>query len=127
MPRFGRGPVLVGGTLTMIVGTLLTLGSSLAMVAGGLLILTAGAFVAHATASAWVGHRARVGRAQATALYNVAFYTGSAVIGWLVGFAWVGGGWPATVGAVVALALVAAGVAVLAGRRLRSTGGAAEE
>ena len=115
-PRFGRGPVLVAGTLTMIIGVLLTLASSLIFVVAGLLILTAGAFVAHATASAWVGHRAVVGRAQATALYNVAFYTGSAVIGWLVGFAWIGGGWSATVGAVVGLALVAAAVAALTGR-----------
>jgi hypothetical protein len=88
----------------------------LIFVVAGLLILTAGAFVAHATASAWVGHRAVVGRAQATALYTVAFYTGSAVIGWLVGFAWIGGGWSATVGAVVGPALVAAAVAALTGR-----------
>ena len=57
--------------LAMITGTLLTVGDRLALVIIGLLILTAGAFVVHAVASAWVGHHARVGRAQATALYNV--------------------------------------------------------
>jgi YNFM family putative membrane transporter len=91
----------------MIAGTLLTLADRLALVIIGLLILTAGAFVVHAVASAWVGHHARVGRAQATALYNVSLYTGSAVIGWVAGFGWVALGWPATVVVVVGLAAIA--------------------
>ena len=107
VPRFGRRRVLTTGTLAMIIGTLLTLGDRLALVIIGLLILTAGAFVVHAVASAWVGHHARVGRAQATALYNVSLYTGSAVIGWVAGFGWVAFGWPATVLVVVVLAAIA--------------------
>lgn len=91
----------------MIIGTALTLGQQLALVITGLLILTAGAFVVHAVASAWVGHHATVGRAQATALYNVALYTGSAAVGWLTGFAWLGLGWPAMVSVVIGLAVVA--------------------
>ena len=81
--------------------------SDLTLVIIGLLILTAGAFAVHAVASAWVGHHARVGRAQATALYNVSLYTGSAVIGWVAGFGWVALGWPATAGTVVVLAAIA--------------------
>ena len=107
VPRFGRRRVLTTGTLAMITGTLLTLGDRLALVIIGLLILTAGAFVVHAVASAWVGHHARVGRAQATALYNVSLYTGSAVIGWVAGFGWVAFGWPATVVVVTVLAATA--------------------
>ncbi len=107
VPRFGRRPVLVTGLLVMITGTLLTLTDRLPLVITGLLILTAGAFVVHAVASAWVGHHARVGRAQATALYNVSLYTGSAVIGWGAGLAWVALGWPATVAVVVVLATIA--------------------
>lgn len=107
VPRFGRTRVLAGGTIATICGVVLTLSSSLVMVVAGLLVLTAGTFVAHATASGWVGQRARVGRAQATALYNVALYTGSAVIGWLVGFAWTAAGWSATAAVVIGLAFVA--------------------
>ncbi len=107
VPRFGRRPVLITGLLTMITGTLLTLSAWLPLVIAGLVILTAGAFVVHAVASAWVGHHARVGRAQATALYNVSLYTGSAVIGWVAGFGWVAFGWSATVGVVVVLAVIA--------------------
>jgi predicted MFS family arabinose efflux permease len=117
VPRFGRVKVLAAGTITMIVGIVLTLFTSLITVVLGLLVLTAGTFVAHATASAWVGHRASVGRAQATALYNVARYTGSALIGWLAGFAWVGYGWSVTAGVVIALAVLALIVAAV-GRRL---------
>lgn len=107
VPGFGRSRVLTAGTVTVIIGTGLTLGSALPLVIFGLLILTAGAFVVHAVAAAWVGHHARSGRAQATALYNVALYTGSAVVGWLTGFAWVGSGWSATALVVIALAVVA--------------------
>ncbi|HEU4545948.1 MAG TPA: MFS transporter [Microlunatus sp.] len=107
VPRFGRRLVLIAGTLAMIAGTVLTLGDRLTLVIIGLLILTAGAFVVHAVASAWVGHHVFVGRAQATALYNVSLYTGSAVIGWVAGFGWVTFGWPATVVVVTVLAAIA--------------------
>ncbi|GAA2494266.1 MFS transporter [Terrabacter carboxydivorans] len=112
VPRLGRRRVLVAGTSTMAVGALLTLSGSLPIVVAGLLVLTAGFFAAHATASAWVGARATTGRAQATALYNVFYYSGSALVGWLLGYAWSGLGWGAVVGAVVALAALAVGLAL---------------
>ena len=109
VPRLGRRRVLVSGTVTMAVGALLTLSGALPVVVVGLLVLTAGFFAAHATASAWVGARATTGRAQATALYNVAYYSGSALVGWLLGYAWSGPGWRAVVGAVVVLAVARPG------------------
>ncbi|MFM6851756.1 MAG: MFS transporter, partial [Terrabacter sp.] len=112
VPRLGRRRVLVGGALTMAAGALLTLAGSLTLVVIGLLVLTAGFFAAHATASAWVGARATTGRAQATALYNVAYYSGSAVIGWVLGYAWSGPGWAGVAGTVAGLAVVAVVVAV---------------
>ena len=114
VPRLGRRRVLLGGTLTMVAGALLTLSSALSVVVVGLLVLTAGFFAAHATASAWVGARATTGRAQATALYNVFYYSGSALVGWVLGYAWSGPGWSAVVGAVGALAVVAMGLALTA-------------
>ena len=114
VPRLGRRRVLIGGTLTMAGGALLTLSHSLAVVVVGLLLLTAGFFAAHATASAWVGARATTGRAQATALYNVAYYSGSALVGWVLGYAWSGPGWVGVVGAVTGLTAVAVVVALTA-------------
>jgi len=122
VPRFGRRSVLVGGTVTMVAGALATLSGALVLVVTGLLVFTAGFFAAHAIASAWVGARATTGRAQATALYNVAYYSGSAVVGWLLGYAWSGRGWAGVVAAVVTLALVALVVA-LAGLREARPGG----
>lgn len=113
VPRFGRRRVLVAGTLTMATGAGLTLAGALVAVVIGLLVLTAGFFAAHATASAWVGARATTGRAQATALYNVAYYSGSAVVGWVLGYAWSGLGWVGVVGAVAALAALALVVALV--------------
>ncbi|MGO4597058.1 MFS transporter [Terrabacter sp. 2RAF25] len=114
VPRLGRRRVLVGGTVTMAAGAVLTLAGSLPLVVVGLLALTAGFFAAHATASAWVGARATTGRAQATALYNVAYYSGSALVGWVLGYAWSDRGWPAVVASVVGLAAAALTVAVAA-------------
>lgn len=112
VPRYGRRRVLVGGQLTMATGALLTLTHVLPLVVVGLLVFTAGFFAAHATASAWVGARASTGRAQATALYNVALYSGSALIGWVLGYVWSGRGWGAVVAVVVTLVATAGVVAL---------------
>jgi predicted MFS family arabinose efflux permease len=114
VPRFGRRRVLLGGTLAMVAGSALTLSRRLALVVTGLLVLTSGLFAAHATASAWVGERATNGRAQATALYNVSLYTGSGLVGWLLGYAWSGFGWGALVVGVVALCTAAVAVTLVA-------------
>jgi YNFM family putative membrane transporter len=59
------------------------------------------------------------GRAQATALYNVALYTGSAAVGWLTGFDWIGSGWSATALVVIGLAPVALVIGLLGHRAAR--------
>ncbi|MCU1537967.1 MAG: transporter, partial [Humibacillus sp.] len=88
----------------------------------GLLVLTAGFFAAHATASAWVGARATTARAQATSLYNVAYYSGSALLGWLLGYVWSDVGWGGVALGVSALCAAALVVALAARNSLRPTG-----
>ncbi|MCW2817819.1 MAG: ynfM, partial [Marmoricola sp.] len=51
--RVGRAPVLLGSTLVMGAGLALTLPDRLWLVVVGLVVLTAGFFAAHATASGW--------------------------------------------------------------------------
>ena len=115
--RHGRRPVLLGCTATMIAGVALTLPDSLAAVLVGLVVLTAGFFGAHAVASGWVGVQARAGTAQATSLYNLFYYGGSSLFGWLGGYAFLAGWW-GTAAMVMGLALVAlAWAAVAAPRR----------
>ena len=82
------------GVLAMIAGIAILLVDRLPAIIVGLLLFTAGNFMSHAAAVATVGARAGVGfRGQASALYNIAFYLGSSVLGWLLGLAFDGAGW----------------------------------
>ena len=105
--RRGRYLVLAGGVVITAAGALLTLPSSLALIVAGLVLLTAGFFAAHSVASGWVGARARVAPAQASALYMCAFYVGSSVAGSAGGLFYGHGGWPLTVAFVLGLLAVA--------------------
>lgn len=111
--RLGRRVVLLGGVLLALAAVLLTLSDLLAAVLVGLVLFTVGFFAAHTSASGMVGNRARVGRAHASALYLLAYYAGSSVGGWLGGFAYEGGAWPAVVAYVAGLLLAALVLALL--------------
>ncbi|MCR6673072.1 hypothetical protein [Devosia ginsengisoli] len=73
----------------------------------GLAIATMGFFAAHGVASAWVTRRARIGKAQASAIYLVAYYLGASILGTLGGYAWTAWAWPGVM-------LVSGGAATLA-------------
>jgi len=105
--RLGRRTVLLGSVAVMAAGVALTLSSWLPVVLAGLVVLTVGFFGAHAIASGWSGARARVGRAQATSLYNLFYYLGSSVVGWFGGVVFTHAGWSGTAGLVIVLVLLA--------------------
>jgi predicted MFS family arabinose efflux permease len=111
--RFGRKPVLLVSIAVMIVGVAITLSDNVFAVLAGLVIATAGFFGAHSIASGWTGQSAPAGKAQASSLYNLFYYGGSSAVGWFGGVAFDGGGWTAVAGTILALAVVAAGAAVL--------------
>jgi YNFM family putative membrane transporter len=110
--RAGRYVVLAVSVAVAIAGVALTLPSSLACVVAGLVVLTAGFFAAHSVASGWVGGRAPVAPAQASALYLCLYYIGSSVAGSAGGIFYSRGGWPATVAFAVVLLAVALASAV---------------
>ncbi|GAB3999127.1 MFS transporter [Nocardioides marmoraquaticus] len=113
--RWGRPGVLAGSVLVMLGGLALTLPDRLALVVAGLIVLTAGFFAAHATASGWAPAVAGPGRGgQASALYVAAYYAGSSVFGLALGEAWTLQGWAGVSAGVAALA----GVALVAGLAL---------
>jgi YNFM family putative membrane transporter len=114
--RHGRRRVLIVSTGVMAVGVLATLSGWLPVVLAGLVVLTAGFFGAHAVASGWTPVAAPQARTQAAAVYNLAYYAGSSVFGWLGGVGFALAGWPGTVGMVLALV---AGAAILAAAVLR--------
>ena len=111
--RFGRRPVLLLAIAVMIAGILLTLIPEVIPVLIGLVIATAGFFAAHAVASGWTASEATIGRAQASSLYNLAYYAGSSLFGWLGGVIFEAAGWGGTAGVIVGLAVLAAALAML--------------
>ncbi len=118
--RFGRRPVLMLSAVVMIAGVALTLASSLVLIVIGLVVLTTGFFGAHAIASGWVGARAKVGRAQASSLYNLFYYSGSSVIGWAGGMVFAGWGWTGISTMVILLILTAIALTAAGARRPRA-------
>jgi YNFM family putative membrane transporter len=109
--RAGQWGVAWTAVVVAIAGLAVTLSGSLAVIIVGVILLTAGFFAAHSVASGWVGHRARVAPAQASALYLFAYYLGSSVCGSAGGLAYGHGGWPATAafaGILLVIALVSA-------------------
>jgi MFS transporter, YNFM family, putative membrane transport protein len=109
--RLGRRRVFWVLVAVMGAGMLITLVPSTGAVILGLAIATMGFFAAHGVASAWVTRRARVGKAQASALYLVAYYLGASLLGTLGGYAWTAAGWTGVMlvcGGSAFLALLAA-------------------
>lgn len=101
--RLGRRGALYLAVSTTAAGLLISLADQLAAVLLGLVLITAGFFAGHAVASSSVSRTATTGRAQASALYQSAYYLGSSVGGTLGAVAFHAGGWAGT----VALGLVA--------------------
>ncbi|MCB5168635.1 MFS transporter [Streptomyces bambusae] len=106
--RLGRRGALYLAVSTTTAGLLLSLADDLALILAGLVLITAGFFAGHAVASSAVSRTAVTGRAQASALYQSAYYAGSSLGGTLGAVAFHAAGWPATVlvGLVAVLGVV---------------------
>lgn len=95
--RLGRRGALYLAVTTTAAGLLLSLADTLPAVLLGLVLITAGFFAGHAVASSSVSRTAKTGRAQASALYQSAYYLGSSAGGALGALAYHSGGWAGTV------------------------------
>ncbi|GGX39163.1 MFS transporter [Streptomyces fructofermentans] len=118
--RLGRRGALylAGGTAAS--GLLLSLSDSLPLVLLGLVLITAGFFTGHAVASSSVSHTAQQGRAQASALYQSAYYMGSSAGGTLGAVAFHSGGWAGTVSLGLLAVLGVVAVTVLGSHAARA-------
>ncbi|MBJ7907072.1 MFS transporter [Streptomyces sp. DSM 110735] len=96
--RLGRRGALYTAAGTTAAGLLLSLAPSVPLVLLGLVLITAGFFAGHAVASSAVGRTATHGRAQASALYQSAYYIGSSVGSTVGALAFHSDGWAGTVG-----------------------------
>ncbi|GAA3374710.1 MFS transporter [Streptomyces sannanensis] len=95
--RLGRRGAFYLAVSVTAAGLLLSLSEDLAVVLAGLVLITAGFFAGHAVASSSVSRTAKTGRAQASALYQSAYYLGSSAGGTLGAIAFHNGGWASTV------------------------------
>lgn len=105
--KYGPSQVLMILITLMITGVLITLVPNLWVLLFGLLIFTGAFFGAHSVASGWAGAAAEGGRSQSTSLYNLYYYTGSSIFGWLGGVFLTNYGWTGTVLMTTGLALLA--------------------
>jgi MFS transporter, YNFM family, putative membrane transport protein len=103
---FGRGRVLIASLLLMMLGIALTVSFSLPVIVAGIACLTFGFFAGHSVASGWVGRLAAQAKGQAAALYLLAYYLGSSLIGSYGGHFWTAFGWPGVAGLIAALLFV---------------------
>ena len=94
--RLGRRGTLYLGVGTASAGLLLSMVDSLFGIVAGLVLVTAGFFAGHAVAQGAVSQTATEGKAQASALYTMAYYLGSSLGGAFGAFAFSAGGWAAT-------------------------------
>ncbi|MCC3652087.1 MFS transporter [Streptomyces sp. S07_1.15] len=115
--RLGRRGALYAAVVTTAAGLLVSLADAIAAVLAGLVLVTAGFFAGHAVASSSVSRSARTGRAQASALYQAAYYVGSSAGGAVGALAYHAAGWPGTVALGLLAVVTAAGITVYATRR----------
>ncbi|MCW7947228.1 membrane protein [Streptomyces hygroscopicus] len=118
--RLGRRGALYLAAGTTTTGLLLSLASELTLVLLGLVLITAGFFAGHAVASSAVSHTAKQGRAQASALYQSAYYIGSSTGSTLGAVAFRAGGWTGTVGMGVVAVLGVVTITLLGSRAART-------
>ena len=113
----GRRRVLAGAGATMAIGAAITVPEPLWCVLAGLVLLTFAFFVAHAIAATWAGERVPAARSQASAVYSLAYYAGSSLVGVVGAALYARFGWTGSTTMVVAITGAAAVVAFLGAPR----------
>ncbi|MGA1835456.1 MFS transporter [Herbiconiux sp. 11R-BC] len=116
--RFGPLRVVLAGIGVMMLGLALMFSAALAVVILGLMVFTVGCFSAHPVASGLSGRWAQLGRAQATALYQLSWLGGTAFFGWLIGLVYDGSGWNSTLYSLLGMCFASAVLAVVGIRML---------
>ncbi|MFJ6559138.1 MFS transporter [Streptomyces sp. NPDC091412] len=117
--RLGRRGALYLAGATTAAGLLVSLLDSVALVLLGLVLITAGFFAGHAVASSAVSRTATHGRAQASALYQSAYYVGSSAGSTVGAVAFHAQGWSGTVGVGLLAVLGVVAITALGSRAAR--------
>ncbi|RDV00071.1 MFS transporter [Trinickia dinghuensis] len=117
---FGRARVLIASLVLMLAGVALTQLGAIAAIVAGIACVTFGFFSGHAVASGWVGRLAERAKGQAAALYLLAYYLGSSLVGWYGGRCFGTYGWNGVTALVGALLVAGVVIAVWLSARERA-------
>ncbi|MDT0447031.1 MFS transporter [Streptomyces johnsoniae] len=117
MERLGRRGALYVAIGTVTAGLLLTLADHLVAVLTGLVLITAGFFFGHAVASGSVSRTVTHGKAQASALYQVAYYLGASIGGTAGAMIFHHADWAGLVASALVALLATAAITLYATRR----------
>lgn len=101
--RYGHRVGLALGMGVGALGAALTLTAPLALIVTGLALVGSGVFIAHATASSYIGVVTKANRGLAVGLYSMSYYLGGTLGGSLPSLFWERGGWLACVLLVLAV------------------------
>jgi predicted MFS family arabinose efflux permease len=111
VPRLSPTGTVLLSAAVMIAGLALTLAPSLPLVIVGLVLFTGAFFAAHSVTSAVAPRRATEGRSLVPPLYNLGYYSGSSLLGWVGGLFFAVWEWPGTVGMIAGSTLLGAALA----------------
>ena len=115
--RVGLRAGIAGAICCAIAGVLLTLAPSLPIVIVGLTLLSSGVFIAQTASQSHLREAAPSGaRVTAAGLYITCYYLGGTAAGVVPGAFWAFGKWPACVALIVAMQLIALGIALVGWR-----------
>lgn len=106
--RFGHRATLLLALGLSAVGIGISLVPDVKAIVTGLALLATGVFCAASASQGYIGVVASSQRSTAAALYLSAYYTGGGLGAVLPALLWSRGGWPATVGLIVAVQIAAA-------------------
>jgi predicted MFS family arabinose efflux permease len=115
--RFGQRRSLLVSLVAVGFGLVLTLSPSLMAVITGLALCSAGIFVCQSATASYMGLVAGTARASASGLYASFYYLGGAAGAFLPGLFWKLGGWHATVGFLLAILVLTAGIVATCWKR----------
>ena len=100
------------GILLLMLGTLLTLASSLSFIVCGFLINSFGFFLAHSNLSSWVSQHALQARASASSLYLVFYYLGASLGSFYLEPFWQWASWAGVAAASMLILTLTLGITV---------------
>lgn len=121
--RLGRRGALYVAITAVVAGLLLSLADHLGAVLTGLVLITGGFFFGHAVASGSVSRAVTHGRAQASAIYQVAYYLGSSAGGTLGAVIFHRWAWAGLVMFALVALVATAGITLYATHRARAGAG----